>query len=158
MVVSNLMLRALLGAIRRRKERDMDFNTYEIVSMITIIVLVAIMGGTVFWCRKVIGKVQSEHQDLQQRCKKLNNNFRLITSGAIGVSDRIDQVEMTMQDLTLRHDKAAVRQSDVSSYAHAKKIAAMGGSIEDIIEACGLTIKEAKLIHTLYERAALLGI
>jgi len=113
--------------------------------------LIASFMCLLIWVSNNLKKIKVDYSDLQQQNASLKNNIRIITAGAVGVGKKVSRMEADMTALSLRHDKATARQSNLSSYSHANKIAAMGGSVDDIIDACSLTKAEADLVYTLHK-------
>ena len=110
-----------------------------------IVGLITVLYHNYFNFKKKIIKLEQENV-------KLKKDLRIIGSSAVGVGQRLNKFEDYMQRLSSRQDVAELKQGATASYSHAIKIVEIGGSIDDIIDGCGLTRAEAELITMLHKK------
>ena len=121
--------------------------------MITLLISVLFLqiGAGIIYLYKIRSDFKTKLQNLEQEQLKFKKDLRMVGAGAVGVGQRVNKIEDYMQRLASRQDVAELKQGATASYAHAAKIVKIGGSIEDIVEGCGLTHAEAALVAMLHK-------
>ncbi|MCX4028949.1 DUF2802 domain-containing protein [Endozoicomonas sp. SM1973] len=89
--------------------------------------------------KKIINKQQLTIQQLQQ-------DIKAVGAGAIGVGQRLQQVETKLTKTIDQQEILEQRDAGQLSYTQANKLCAMGASVEEIMDACGLSKAEAELV------------
>jgi hypothetical protein len=116
------------------------------VLLSSLIVVACVATYTVAICLKQKKLMQL----VQTKLQKAESDIRALSSGALGVGERIYSVEKKVDTLSDKQKFTEQRDLDVSSYSHAAKMVEMGASIEDIMKNCSLTQPEAELVHLLH--------
>lgn len=120
------------------------------MTLLTGVLFLQISFGIIY-LYKIRSYFNTKLQKLEQEQLKLKKDLRMVGSGAVGVGQRVNKIEDYMQRLASRQDVTELKQGATASYAHAAKIVKIGGSVEDIIEGCGLTHAEAELVAMLHK-------
>lgn len=126
-------------------------NAMEGFLFITVLILTVfiINAAILLYFRKLNQKFQDH---IEQEHAKLRRELKVVRASSIGVGERVAHLEDYLENLSYRQDKAELRQSSISSYSHAAKMAEMGGSEEDIMSSCGLTRAEAELVSIIKKK------
>ncbi|MDH5471822.1 MAG: DUF2802 domain-containing protein [Gammaproteobacteria bacterium] len=103
------------------------------------------------WTRN---KIMAFEQQVQ---KQVNSNhlFDEITAlnvGSIGLGGRFLKLEKDLHTLSERIDKMQMQIQAQSPYAQAIHLAQRGGSIEEIVELCGISYNEASLLIMMHKQ------
>ena len=112
----------------------------------SLIIVACVTSYTVSLCLKQKKLVQL----VQSKLSKAESDIRALSSGALGVGERIFSVEKKIDTLSDKQKFTEQRDLDVSSYSHAAKMVEMGASVDDIMKNCSLTQPEAELLHLLH--------
>lgn len=114
-------------------------------SFTVVLAITAVFFYQYFTFRDQLLRVSSE-------CNRLKKDLRTLGSSVIGVGQRLNTLEEYLQRLSYRQNEAELKQGASASYAHASKIVEIGGSIDDIMQGCGLTRAEAELVMMLHKK------
>lgn len=109
-----------------------------------------ILCGVMFYYKHLLKKRLTS---LQEELNRLKRENKVISAGAVGVGQRIVDLEQYINDLAWRQNKQESRQSSLASYTQATKMASMGAQINDIIDSCGLSKAEAELVMVLQKKS-----
>ncbi len=87
----------------------------------------------------------------------LQNDLRALCNAAVGMGDRVNQLERRLRQLSERQEALGLRQEqfdqedpEVRSYSQAIKMAHKGAPVDDLIEVCGLSRGEAELVAMMH--------
>ena len=82
---------------------------------------------------------QRQHNDLRQQ-------MRALTSAALGMGERVLEMERRQKHLAERQEQVDIYESANQPYEQAIRMAQHGASIEDLVDSCGVSENEAHLI------------
>ncbi|NLW06283.1 MAG: DUF2802 domain-containing protein [Pseudomonadaceae bacterium] len=119
---------------------------FEIIAL-----LLATLGlGTSLVCfshiRKLNKKLNDARRETHLLVKALRNETHAMGSGAIGVGQRLVEVEKRLNSTMERQMEFEQRDPGSLPYAYAVRLVEMGATAEDLINNCGLARVEAELI------------
>ncbi|SFX22667.1 DUF2802 domain-containing protein [Marinospirillum alkaliphilum] len=101
-------------------------------------------------CFKHIRQLRSRLTDARNETyllvKALRNETHAMGSGAIGVGQRLVEVEKRLNNTVERQMEIEQRDPGSLPYAYAVRLVEMGATTEDLINNCGLARVEAELI------------
>lgn len=111
----------------------------------------AILGlGMAFFClsrlRQLKRKLAEARNETFVLVKALRNETHAMGSGAIGVGQRLVEVEKRLNSTVERQMEFEQRDPGSLPYAYAVRLVEMGATAEDLINNCGLARVEAELI------------
>ncbi|GLR63898.1 DUF2802 domain-containing protein [Marinospirillum insulare] len=96
--------------------------------------------------RKLKRGLVEARQETHLLVKALRNETHAMGSGAIGVGQRLVEVEKRLNSTMERQMEFEQRDPGSLPYAYAVRLVEMGASAEDLINNCGLARVEAELI------------
>lgn len=89
--------------------------------------------------------------------RTLQNDMRALCNAAVGMGDRVNQMERRLRQLSERQEALGLRQDQLNqedpearSYTQAIKLAHKGAGVDDLIEVCGLSRGEAELVAMMH--------
>jgi len=89
--------------------------------------------------------------------KSLQNDLRALCNAAVGMGERVNQMERRLRQLSERQEALGLRQEQLNqedpearSYSQAIKLAHKGAGVDDLIEVCGLSRGEAELVAMMH--------
>ncbi|MDH5434591.1 MAG: DUF2802 domain-containing protein [Gammaproteobacteria bacterium] len=117
---------------------DLANNGY-FLSLLTLLLVVGF-----FYVIKTRAMVRS----LAQQVFQLTNDLRAINSGQIGMGKTIRHVSDKINHVQTNHQPAVVHRPIATdkAFEQAALLLSRGMSIEEVVEACGITTSEAELI------------
>jgi len=96
--------------------------------------------------RQLKRRLVEARQETHLLVKALRNETHAMGSGAIGVGQRLVEVEKRLNSTMERQMEFEQRDPGSLPYAYAVRLVEMGASAEDLINNCGLARVEAELI------------
>lgn len=124
------------------------------MNMMTVWMCIWMMTLLTFGCvgfglyRRLNNRLTGHQADI----KRLRKENKVILAGAVGVGQRIVDLEKQIHELSFRQEKKIVQKPSTNSYLQASKLAQMGASLEDITESCALSRAEAELVLVLKQK------
>ena len=115
------------------------------------LVLILFAAGISFYCSSH-RSVKLQIQLLAQENHKLKKDLRIYSASIVTIGQSITRLEEYTHRLSARLDLHEAKQAPNTSYAHAAKIVQIGGSVDDLVEGCGLTHAEAELVAALHKK------
>ncbi len=89
--------------------------------------------------------------------RSLQNDLRALCNAAVGMGDRVNQMERRLRQVSERQEALGLRQEQLNqedpearSYTQAIKMAHKGAAVDDLIEVCGLSRGEAELVAMMH--------
>ncbi|GAB4288980.1 MAG: hypothetical protein Kow0096_01720 [Thiohalomonadaceae bacterium] len=89
--------------------------------------------------------------------RTLQNDMRALCNAAVGMGDRVNQMERRLRQLSERQEALGLRQEQLEqedpearSYNQAIKLAHKGAGVDDLMEVCGLSRGEAELVAMMH--------
>lgn len=87
----------------------------------------------------------------------LQNDLRALCNAAVGMGDRVNQMERRLRQVSERQEALGLRQEQLNqedpearSYNQAIKLAQKGAGVDDLVEVCGLSRGEAELVAMMH--------
>lgn len=91
-------------------------------------------------------------RNLTRRITQLERQINIVTSGSIGMGQRVLELESELQNM--KRDQADRDASDSTlSYAQASMLFDQGLDAETVASSCGLSLSEASLMELMYQQA-----
>lgn len=81
-----------------------------------------------------------------------NRELKSLFASSIGLGQRILVLEKRVDKYEEKQSKLESRDPQLSTYAQAVKLAQMGTKAEDLVESCGLSMAEAKLMVAVHQQ------
>lgn len=85
-----------------------------------------------------------------QEMHRLKQDLRALCSGAVGLGDRLRQLEREQRALADRHERLELKDPGERPYAQAIRLVHNGAPVAEIADTCGLTRSEAELLKMLH--------
>lgn len=120
-----------------------------LILLLSILTITIFLSLVLYYCYK---NFNQQINKLTQESLKLKKELRIVGASAIGVGQRLGKFEEYTQRLASRQQHTELKQGNTASYAHAMKIVALGGNVDDMIDGCGLTRAEAELVFMLHKK------
>ncbi|WP_416885841.1 DUF2802 domain-containing protein [Marinospirillum sp.] len=119
---------------------------YELLAILVGLVACASMLLVRRHIRHLNQRLDESKKEMHLLVKALRNETHAMGSGAIGVGQRLVEVEKRLNSTVER--QMEIEQKDPGSlpYAYAVRLVEMGATAEDLIQNCGLARVEAELI------------
>ena len=113
-------------------------NTSALLGLGTLVIIFAFLVSLV--------RLRRQNVELQHAIFKLNNEFRAMNNGHIGMGRKISQVvaELTSSENQLR--EIPTDATSAKTYQQASLLLARGASIEEVVESCEISPAEAELL------------
>ena len=112
-------------------------DTSLILSLLSLAVMVSFF---LLWRLSArLRQQQRQHNDLRQQ-------MRALTSAALGMGERVLEMERRQKHLAERQEQVDIYESANQPYEQAIRMAQHGASIEDLVDSCGVSENEAHLI------------
>ncbi len=113
---------------------------------VAALVLVAVQG---LFLGRQIRQLKTQHKE---RYDTLGRELHAITSGSMGVGQRLVVCERQLNELRTTLDE--MRQNDPLriSYDEASRLVDLGADIDDLMNTCGISRPEAELVSALKKR------
>ncbi|KAA3627662.1 MAG: DUF2802 domain-containing protein [Proteobacteria bacterium] len=81
---------------------------------------------------------------------RVRQDLRALCAGAVGLGDRLRQLEREQRALADRHERLELKDPGERPYAQAIRLVHNGAPVREIAETCGLTRSEAELLTMLH--------
>lgn len=96
--------------------------------------------------------------DLAQRCAELQQDIRGFASTSLGMGERIEALAEELRAMMIRIERLEQQHSETGHYTNAVRLAARGGSVDDLINSFDLTPLEAELLCKLHRDSPPTGV
>lgn len=94
---------------------------------------------------------RQREQQLQTMVRSLATEVGGLCSGAVGMGDRLLQLEQRIRQIAERQDRLDMNDNKGDNlYGQAIRLVQNGASQQDLMVSCGLTLSEAQLIVMLH--------
>ncbi len=120
--------------------------------MMTILMLsiMAVLSVAILLSARQHQQTQKQITNQQKQIKKLSVELNATSNGAIGLGQRILNIDKQIKDIKSRHQDMLSFGNDDQfqkrTYKQANQLALMGASIEDLRQSCELSQGEAELL------------
>lgn len=131
----------------------MLFSQLELTHIILFAGIALGFAGIVFCIaqqNKLKRQLKSARQETYLLVKALRNEAHAMGSGAIGVGQRLVEVEKRLNSTMERQMEIEQRDPGSIPYAYAVRLVEMGATTEELINNCGLARVEAELITLIH--------
>jgi hypothetical protein len=117
--------------------------------MLTIISisLVTIFAGIFAF---IAFKQYQYNKRLVSQISDLQSQLTILTSGAVGIDQRLSQFESTLKTLQERQMSLSQAIAPQNDYDHAIRLAQKGVDVGQLIDTCNLTDEEAHIIERMH--------
>jgi signal transduction histidine kinase len=89
--------------------------------------------------------------------RALQHDLRSLCNAAVGMGERVNQMERRLRQLAERQEALGLRQDQLNqedpearTYSQAIKMAHKGAGVDDLVEVCGLSRGEAELVAMMH--------
>ena len=114
------------------------FENGTVLGLLSIVVVVSLF----------LSLRTSAHLRRQQKANTdLRQQMRALTSAALGMGERVLEMERRQKHLTERQDQVDIYESANQPYEQAITMAQHGASISELVDNCGVSENEAHLIE-----------
>lgn len=120
---------------------------------VTVILVLAVMALTVgqLISMRHLKRVREELATLQVRESRQSGRMRKALQG---VSDICRELNHRLTVLSQRQQELENRDSDQAAYSQAGRMVELGAGSEDLVESCGLSEAEARLLSMMYQQGS----
>ena len=124
------------------------------LSVIVVILFVLIRRNTVKHAllQMEYEKLQQQSTLFKQHMMKVEERLNELSSGSLGMGDRLEQVTQNVQSLVERQEQFDNSEPESRLYSKANKMAAKGATVEELMHDCELPRAEAELLVSLHNR------
>ncbi|MGL6334880.1 DUF2802 domain-containing protein [Aeromonas jandaei] len=121
----------------------------EIVAL--VVSLIALAFAFYVWSRSKRSKQESEASvaTLQGQLESLRKQMMELHTGAIGMGQRLQAVEGTMQQINDRQQELTMQDPERRLYSRAAKMVELGADLDEVMSECELPKAEAELLISL---------
>ncbi|MCL6414489.1 DUF2802 domain-containing protein [Aestuariirhabdus sp. Z084] len=126
-----------------------EYNLLLMVFFPTVLVLIAF---TILLFRKQKDAYREEIESANKRITLLESDLRAVGAGAIGVGQRLLQVEQRLGATIDKQEALEQRDPSAVSYTEAGKLFEMGASTREVMENCHISSAEAHLIELMHRK------
>jgi len=121
-------------------------SLFELVAIV-LAFLALVLGFLAFaHIRKLKQKQEEARNETHLLIKALRNENHAMGSGAIGMGQRLVEVEKRLNNTMERQMEVEQRDPGSLPYAYAVRLVEMGATVDDLVQNCGLARVEAELI------------
>lgn len=120
----------------------------EILTLLSLILALGAIVALIFVGLR-LRDANRQLQDLQMRVHSLTENLNALCSGAVGVDQRVSNLERSGRDLAHRQESMESTQSD-RPYGEAIQMVQRGATASALVEELGLSRSEADLVVMLH--------
>jgi Na+-transporting NADH:ubiquinone oxidoreductase subunit NqrC len=117
-------------------------STLIIISLTSLVTSVIVIGSAY--------RLFKANQQQQLTIARLQNQVMALTTGAVGLDQRVYKFEQTLGQLREQHHKLDMNVTTTHNYDQAIRLARKGVEINQLIDNCNLSDEEAHLISRLY--------
>lgn len=130
----------------------MDERTLLLLLGLLLGVLIAVQVGTLLAQRRVAGQQLELQNRLDGRIDKLAQKLSEYQQSNIRMGEEL--LALREQLTQLEHKQQRLEQQDLQTmpYNQANRLVSMGASLDDLMQACGLSRSEAELMLKLHSR------
>lgn len=118
-------------------------------SLNPVSVLLAIAVGLLLLNLLLLWRPRRDQAD-ERTLRALQQDLRALTTAAVGMGERLTQLERRQRNLAERQDQMDIYETGNQPYDHAIQMAQQGARPEDLVKACGLSVSEAELITIMH--------
>lgn len=121
----------------------------EIVAL--VVSLIALAFAFYVWSRSKRSKQESEAHvtALQGQLESLRKQMMELHTGAIGMGQRLQDVEGAMQQINDRQQELTMQDPERRLYSRAAKMVELGADLDEVMSECELPKAEAELLISL---------
>jgi Na+-transporting NADH:ubiquinone oxidoreductase subunit NqrC len=117
-------------------------STLIIISLTSLVTSVIVIGSAY--------RLFKANQQQQLTIARLQNQVMALTTGAVGLDQRVYKFEQTLGQLREQHHKLDMNVTTTHNYDQAIRLARKGVEINQLIDNCNLSDEEAHLISRLH--------
>ncbi|AYV39273.1 DUF2802 domain-containing protein [Aeromonas veronii] len=113
--------------------------------------LIALAFASYIWFKSKRSKQESEASvaTLQGQLESLRKQMMELHTGAIGMGQRLQSVEGTMQQVNERQQELTMQDPERRLYSRAAKMVELGADLDEVMSECELPKAEAELLISL---------
>ncbi len=112
----------------------------DLTLIVSLLCLAVVVSFFLLW------RLSARLHQQQIRHNDLRKQMRALTSAALGMGERVLEMERRQKHLSERQEQVHIYESANQPYEQAIRMAEHGASIEDLVESCGVSENEAHLI------------
>jgi len=120
---------------------DFGFKLTTDISILSLILLVA-LGA----CLIVSLRIYSRYEKIVKSLKQLQNEFRAMNSGQLGMGRKIRKVSEEIANVENVQQQTQFQGTSEKVYEQAGLLLSRGATIEEVVESCEIAPAEAELI------------
>lgn len=120
----------------------------EILLLATLLLAVSALAGLLLLGLRV-RRFGRQIEAAESQIHSLTENLNALCSGAVGVDQRVSNLERTGRDLSHRQESMESQQND-RPYGEAIQLVQQGASAHHLVEKLGLSHSEAELVVMLH--------
>lgn len=111
-------------------------------SLIVGLLSVAVIVSFIF-----LWRLSAKLRQQKQQHNELRKQMRALTSAALGMGERVQEMERRQKNLAEQQEQVNIYESANQPYEQAIRMAEHGASIEELVDNCGVSENEAHLIE-----------
>jgi len=121
----------------------------EIVALGVSLAVMLLAGYLWFHSRRSKQQSETNLATLQGQVDSLRKQLIELHSGAIGMGQRLQSVEVAMQQVNDRQQELTMQDPDRKLYSRAAKMVELGADLDEVMSECELPKAEAELLISL---------
>lgn len=111
-----------------------------------MLILISALSIGVVMCLFIVMRLSSHLRQQRKANSELHQQMRALTSAALGMGERVLEMERRQRHLAERQENFDIYESANQPYEQAIKMAQHGAKIEELVDRCGVSENEAHLI------------
>ncbi|MBF0264406.1 MAG: DUF2802 domain-containing protein [Gammaproteobacteria bacterium] len=100
--------------------------------------------------KKELLEVKEFNSKLFSRLTSLMQDMQSVSSAAVGIDQKVNQISEHVHHLDVRQDEIDVREQSEKPIQQAIALIERGASLDEIVENCGLSVAEAELLFRIH--------
>lgn len=127
-------------------------NEYDFTVVAGAVVISTLIYSLVFFSLR---NIKHKNRQLEKTINDLENTVRALTTGSVGLGERLVALEQRARSMAKRQDDIDLREAS-TPYDQAIQLANKGSDTEKLVSSCGVSRGEAQLIVNLqkYNKAS----
>jgi biopolymer transport protein ExbB/TolQ len=115
-----------------------------VIIAVLLLVVISVVYSMLLWRIK---QLEAQLKNSAAESERLRNELQAILDGAVGVGQRVQQIESSIK----RKEHREYRESGEISVKQAIELARKGANVDELVAICGLSRGEAELLATIHK-------
>jgi len=127
-----------------------DLSYILIVLLTCLSIAVLVLFYQLQHVKKELVEVKEFNSKLFSRLSSLMQDMQSVSSAAVGIDQKVNQISQHVHHLDVRQDEIDIREQSEKPVQQAVALIERGADMAEIIDTCGLSEAEADLLFRLH--------